>query len=58
MKEFEIHAAVSYVSGGERYHDCYLEYVNASTSAEAKRIYKAQLKTEGIRLESAEIIEA
>ena len=58
MKEFEIHAAVSYVSGGTRYHDCYLEYVNASTSAEAKRIYKAQLKAEGIRLESAEIIEA
>ena len=58
MKEFEIHAAVSYVSGGTRYHDCYLEYVNANTAAEAKKIYRAELKADGIRLESADIIEA
>lgn len=44
MKEFEIHAAVSYVSGGTRYHDCYIDYVNANTAAEAKKIYRAELK--------------
>lgn len=58
MKEYEIHACVSYVSGGTRYRDCYLEYVNANSEAEAKKIYKAQLKADGIRLESADIIEA
>lgn len=58
MKEFEIHAEVSYMSGGTRYHNCYRDYVNANTAAEAKKIYKEQLKAEGIRLESADIIEA
>jgi len=58
MKEFEIHAFISYVSGGTRYHDCYVEYVTAKNETEAKKIYREQLKAEGIRLERAEIIEA
>lgn len=58
MKEYEIHASVSYISGGTRYYDCYLDYVAANTKAEAKKIYKASLKADGIRLESADIIEA
>lgn len=57
MKEYEIHANVSYVSGGTRYQNCYLDYVRATNKAEAKRIYKAELAADGIRLESAEIVE-
>lgn len=58
MKEYEIHASVSYIAGGERKYNCYCDYVNANTKAEAKRIYKKELAAEGIRLESAEIYEA
>lgn len=57
MKEYEIHANVSYVSGGTRYYNCYLDYVQAASKAEAKRIYKAQLAAEGTRLENVEIVE-
>lgn len=58
MKDFEVHAFVSYVSGGTRYHDCYTEYVTAKNKAEAKKVCRERLKSEGIRLERAEILEA
>lgn len=58
MKEYEIHASVSYISGGTRYHDCYLDYVNAANKREARKIYKAELAEAGIRVEHMEIVEA
>ncbi len=58
MKEYEIHASVSYVSGGTRYYDAYLDYVNAGSKKEASKIYKESLAKDGIRVERMEIIEA
>lgn len=48
MKEYEIHVCASYkTDGGTKEWNCFREYVNADTAAEAKRILKAQLKEEG-----------
>lgn len=48
MKEYEIHVCASYrTDGGSKEWNCFKEYVNADTAAEAKRILKAQLKEEG-----------
>lgn len=58
MREYEIHASVSYVAGGTRYYNCYHEYITASSKAEARKILKAQYASEGIRLEYADILEA
>lgn len=58
MREYEIHASVSYIAGGTRYYNYYLEYITASSKAEARKILKAQYAAEGIRLENADIIEA
>ena len=58
MKEYEIHASVSYVSGGTRYYDCYLDYVNAESKTEAREIYKADLAKDGIRVERMDVVEA
>ena len=57
MREYEIHATVSYISGGAKYYNCYCEYVNANSKADARKIYKAQLAEEDIKLVSAEIWE-
>ena len=48
MKEYEIHVCASYrTDGGSKEWNCFKEYVNADTAAEAKRILKAQLKEDG-----------
>ena len=48
MKEYEIHVSASYTtSGGSKEWNCFTEYVNANTKAEAKRILKEQLKADG-----------
>lgn len=59
MKNYEIHAFVSYTTeGGTRCHDCYLDYVTAKNETEARKIYREELKADGIRLVRAEILEA
>ena len=42
MKEYEIHISASYnTDGGTKEWNCFTEYVNANSEAEAKRIKKA-----------------
>lgn len=57
-REYEIHASVSYISGGTRYYDVYLEYIKAVSKTEARKAYKAELAKDGIRVEHMDIIEA
>ena len=58
MKEFEIHVSASYVtSGGSKEWNCFKEYVNAGTAAEAKKILRAELKAEGYKNITMEAIE-
>lgn len=50
MKEYEIHVSASYVTdGGSKEWNAFTEYVEAKSSAEAKRILKAELKAEGYK---------
>ncbi len=59
MKEYEIHVCASYrTDGGSKEWNCFKEYVNADTAAEAKRILKAQLKEEGYHNITMAAIEA
>jgi hypothetical protein len=59
MKEYEIHVCASYrTDGGNKEWNCFKEYVNADTAAEAKRILKAQLKEEGYHNITMAAIEA
>ncbi len=48
MKEYEIHASVSYKPDGVgKEWDCITEYVNANNPTEARRLLRAQLKSRG-----------
>ena len=48
MKEYEIHASVTYTSqGGTQEYDSFLEYVTAKNASEAKKILRADLKADG-----------
>lgn len=48
MKEFEIFVCASYVTdGGSKYSNCFKEYVEARTAAEAKKALRASLKADG-----------
>ena len=59
MKEYEIHVCASYkTDGGSKEWNCFKEYVNADTAAEAKRILKAQLKEDGYHNITMDAIEA
>ena len=57
MKEFEIKVFAGYKCGGEKYYNCFKEYVTAKTETEAKKILKAELKNQGyIEIKLSEII--
>ena len=47
MKEFEVKVFAGYISGGEKYYNCFKEYVEAGSETEAKKILKAELKKDG-----------
>lgn len=50
MKEFEIQVYASYTTdGGSKHYNCFKEYVNAPTTAEAKRTLRAELKADGYK---------
>lgn len=50
MKEFEIFVSASYTTdGGTEASNCFKEYVNAKTAAEAKKILRASLKADGYK---------
>ena len=59
MKEYEIHVSASYITdGGSKEWNAFTEYVNANTAAEAKRILKAELRSEGYHNITMDAIEA
>jgi len=59
MKEYEIHVCASYkTDGGSKEWNCFTEYRNANTAAEAKRILKAELRAEGYHNITMDAIEA
>lgn len=47
MQEFEIKVFAGYISGGEKYFNCFKEYVEASSESEAKKTLKSALKKDG-----------
>lgn len=47
MKEYEIKVFAGYKCGGEKYYNCFKEYVTAKTETEAKKLLKAELKNQG-----------
>lgn len=47
MKNFEIFVSASYISAGSTYSNCFKEYVEARTAAEAKKSLRAALKADG-----------
>ena len=49
MKTYEIHISASYTSAGSKHYNCFKEYREARTAAEAKKNLKAELKAEGYR---------
>lgn len=56
MKEYELHVSVSYVTdGGSKQYDSYLEYVNANTMRDAKKIVRDQFRACGIKILSMEV---
>ncbi len=58
MKEFEIHVSASYIAGGEKYWNCFKEYVTAKNKTEAKKILKSELKEDGYKNIEMDILEA
>ena len=59
MKEYEIHVSATYTTdGGTREGTYFVEYRDAKTAADAKRILKEELKTEGYRNIKLDAIEA
>lgn len=59
MKEFEIFVCASYIADdGSEYSNCFKEYVEAPTAAEAEKSLRASLKADGYDcVEMAEPIE-
>lgn len=48
MKTFEIFVSASYITdGGSKESNCFKEYVDANTAAEAKKNLRAELKADG-----------
>lgn len=48
MKEYELHISASYITdGGSKEWNCFTEYVDARSEAEAKKIKRAELKQDG-----------
>ena len=59
MKEYEIHVCASYMTdGGSKEWNSFVEYRDAHSAAEAKRILRAQLKGEGYQNITLDAIEA
>lgn len=59
MKTYEIHISASYITdGGSKEWNCFKEYVEAATAAEAKKQIKAELKADGYKNITMEAIEA
>lgn len=58
MTQFEIHVSASYITEGqEKAWNCFKEYVEAKSAAEAKKSLRAELKAEGYKNISMEAIE-
>ena len=50
MTEYEIKVSASYITdGGSKEWNCFKEYIEARTAAEAKKILRAELRKEGYR---------
>lgn len=47
MKNFEIFVSASYISAGSKHSNCFKEYVEARTAAEAQKSLRAALKADG-----------
>ena len=55
MNEYELHVSACYTTdGGTREWNCFTEYREAATQAEAIKNLKAELKEEGYRRITAE----
>ena len=58
MKNYEIRVSASYTTdGGTKEWNCFKEYIEANTAAEAKKILRAELKADGYKNISMEAIE-
>ena len=59
MKEYELHISASYItSGGSKEWICFTEYRTANSAAEAERIIRAELKSDGYRNITIDALEA
>lgn len=59
MKEYELHISASYLtSGGSKEWTCFTEYRTANSAAEAERIIRAELKSDGYRNITIDALEA
>ena len=59
MKEYELHISASYLtSGGSGEWTCFTEYRTANSDAEAERIIRAELKSDGYRNITIDTLEA
>ncbi|MDO4816245.1 MAG: hypothetical protein Q4A83_06550 [Bacillota bacterium] len=59
MKEYELHISASYLtSGGSKEWTCFTEYRTANSDAEAERIIRAELKSDGYRNITIDTLEA
>jgi hypothetical protein len=48
MKTFEIFVSAGYITdGGSKESNCFKEYVEAKTAADAKKILRSELKADG-----------
>jgi hypothetical protein len=47
MKTFEIFVSASYIVSGSKHSNCFKEYVDARSAAEAKKALRASLKADG-----------
>ena len=57
MKTFEIQVCAAYKSAGTKYSNCFKEYREADTPAEAKRNLKEELKKDGYMNIQMEVME-
>ncbi len=59
MTEYEIHVSASYrTSGGTIEWNCFTEYVEAESEAEAKARLREELKQQGYRVIKMDAVEA
>lgn len=47
MKEYEVHVYAGYMVNDHKEYNCFKEYVEAETEAQAKKLVRAELKKDG-----------